>query len=175
MISRLRQPTEQLPNRRDSSPELAQASPQPTPVPSSSPPPLIKKNKRKHLPTKMYGDQVLAHLNNVVSLNQSREDLYRGGGTRPKYYPTIHALTDGPTRIHIRLPDGSVSGSYTVTIEDPYFEALRPPAKGESPDGKELIVSLDLGGLAAPSYYLGIAREGRAPVHHQVRLQFIKK
>jgi hypothetical protein len=177
-ISHVNRRTEQLPDRTISStPELAQASPQPTtvpPAPSPSPQWLVKTNKPQRPLRETFGKQMLAHLNAEVNLERLREGLYRGGGNRPRSHPTIHALMTGPTRVRIRLPDGSASGSYSVAIEDPYFHPVAPPAKGESPDGKELTVSLELRGLAEQSYYLGIAPEGGAPVHYQVRLKITK-
>ena len=177
-ISRVTRPTEQLPDRTNpTSPVVAQASPETTAIsPAASPPQLtVKTTQPRRPPNETHGDQLLAHLNPVIDLDRSRQAKYRGGGVKPKFHPTIHALSVGSTKIRIRLPDESPSGSYSVTIEDPYFKPVAPPAMGESSDGKELTVSLKLAGLApAQSYYLGIAREGGAPMHYQVRLKVTK-
>jgi hypothetical protein len=178
-IGRVTRATEQFPDRTNpSSPDVAQASPEPTTIPptaSPSPQLSVKTTQPRRPPNETHGDQLLAQLNPVIDLDSSREAKYRGGGVKPKFHPTIRALSVRPTKIRIRLPDGSPSGSYRVTIEDPYFKPVAPPATGKSSDGKELSVSLKLGGLApAPSYYLGIAPEGGAPMHYQVRLQVTK-
>jgi hypothetical protein len=175
-----KRPTEQLPDRTNpSSPEVAQASPATNMAPAAAPSSTrVTENKSQSrlVSRPKHGDQLLAHLDSVIDLNRSREAQYRGGGIKLQFHPTIHVSSDGLTKVSIRLPEGSTGGSYKVTLEDPYFKPLTPPATGESQDGKQLTVLLDIRGLATSQrYYLGVAREGSTPIHCQVRLKVTKK
>jgi hypothetical protein len=65
-------------------------------------------------------------------------------------------------KLAIRLPDGSPSGGYTVSLLDAFGETVMA-GRGRSRDGKSVTLLLDMSSLPTRNYRLCVSHEGGAP------------
>lgn len=86
----------------------------------------------------------------------------RDGATAREGSKSIRVVA-ARTSLDLRLPEGSTSGVYTISVLS--RATLKPliSAKGNSATGKSLEATLDLDSLAPQGYVLRIARPGEAP------------
>jgi hypothetical protein len=166
VVRRFKGPAEQLAKQSGPLPPPPAASPTPQAIVDTTERAKRLPKLADHLPQR----QLLAHMSSYLVLNRLREGMYRGGGNKKETHLIIKAASHGPTSIHLKLPDGSPTGSYNITIEDAYFQPITKPARAQTRNGKDLVVSLDLRRLRRRICYLGVARENGAPLHYEVRL-----
>jgi hypothetical protein len=92
-------------------------------------------------------------------------DVTEPSGARPQAI----ALSPVRTRLHLRLPEGSLPGGYTVSLLDEFDRAIATE-RATSRDGQRLSVLLDLRGADARSYRLRLQFPGEPPALYPVRV-----
>jgi hypothetical protein len=143
------------------SPALEQPSPFPTPKSASQQKPSLKTPR----PREQKHDEMLA----MAAVSPYKLDLNDYAVTRDVDGQRPIRLLRSRRAIFLTLPEGSLAGSYTVSILDTNGAPLAS-TKARSSDGKSLRVILDMQHLASPNYRLRIARGGEPPDDYPVSI-----
>jgi len=101
----------------------------------------------------------------VVRLMQSGEEGSKK--TKPIELPQLSV------RISFKLREGSIIGSYSVSVVDAFNKPLTE-TKAKSTDGKSLTIILDASRLEEKAYRLCISREGEAPQYYPIVIKAAK-
>lgn len=155
----------------------ASPSPAPTAAPVASATPQVASSKatlprrsddarqtlrptlRTQPPTKAQGE--LALLQDLDLKNDPGTLYYRGADEESSRVRGRHEVVlarKGRTRLDIRLPEGSRSGTYVVSVQEPARLSTLAEGKGFSADGARLAVSIDMRRLSPGEYVLCITR-----------------
>jgi hypothetical protein len=131
--------------------------------PATSAPVVKEKMERRHAPGRAKRAVQAARNKQgwqVITINLQEDNLQRAAdqvGSKPQ---SIH-LAPRRQRLRLRLPEGSASGRYTVSLVDAFGKPL--VTSSALSDGRTLTVDLDLRGLTTKKYRLCLTRSAESP------------
>jgi hypothetical protein len=150
------QRADERPSQITPSPSPVSEQPSPFPMPKSAN--QQKSSVKPPRPREQKHNELLA----MAAVSPYKLDLNDYAVTRGGDSPRLIRFPRSRQTIFFTLPEGSLAGSYTVSILDANGNPWAS-TKARSADGKNLRVTLDMQHLTAQKYLLRIAREGETP------------
>ncbi|HEY1402802.1 MAG TPA: hypothetical protein VGB05_01610, partial [Pyrinomonadaceae bacterium] len=96
----------------------------------------------------------------IIDIDLKEDGLLRDGD-KPDRKPRVINLSRTRQQLRLRMPDGSSSGRYTVTIVDAFGKRLLTTTANSN--GKTLTVALNLRSLDTKKYRLCLEHNGESP------------
>jgi hypothetical protein len=146
-------------------PEPPQILPAKEPRPrTSKPAPPAPKSRLRAAPARETPEE-LAQYQGLDVRNDPATASFRGADEESSRVDKSHSVIiarRGRTRIDISLPEGSLSGNYSVYVQEPARLSTLAEGKGFSADGARLSVSINLRRLPPGEYSLCVTRRDEA-------------